>query len=1707
MPPRVVGSSRSARVLTSGEAKLWLLLIGVNQYQESPLAPLGYCAADCEGIAEALLEATAPFPNKELLIHHDFAKSPPTHRAIAASLDRIVAEAMPQDTLLVYFCGHGVLDPASAQTILCLADTRFDALTDTGLGLRQLLLRFGNCRARQQLVWLDACHSGSLRLQGSASAETSSSDPTAGLVEPLREYAAQSRGFYAMLSCDRDQQSWEFPGLGHGVFTYFLMRGLRGEAANAEGLIEMDGLYKYVYHGTLRYIDNVNQQLRLENSQRARRGVGEQHALYSLQTPKKIVEFVGELVIGTRPSSLQAARPRRALVIDALADEAETTLALGRMLRQKGNFDELDFWPRPSSDWRQVREAIQAILRPGNLSPSAATGETVVLYLRGQLETDEEGNSWLRLGDGVRIHLLWLNRELRSCSNGQQLVILDCPGASALEEWVEQLRNGARRSQCLIASSSPGDHFAQALLATLKAAEPSAGLSAANWAFQLQALGDLALHIELSGPPSVIEVLPVHFAATAQQARTTALNICPYMGLRAFGEQNAPYFFGREALTRQLLQHIAQAPFLAVVGASGSGKSSVVQAGLIAQLRQGRHLPGSQDWWIQSFKPGAQPLSALSQRLADSGTPRERALDQERIEGLLHLGTEGFVQWLRTRPEPMVVLVIDQFEEIFTLASPTDRQLFLDLLLGALFCAADRFKLVVTLRTDFIAPCLEIPALAAYLNSSHELVPSCLNEQEYRQVILGPAQKVNLGVEPELVEVLLQELTQSPGELPLLEFVLEQLWEKRTDGGLTLQSYQQQIGGLRGALENKAQAVYSALSPESQACARWIFLSLTQLGEGTEDTRRRIPRSELSVERYPAPLVEETLQALTAAKLVVVGAEASESAGRSRGIAEADSFDAFKQEITVEVAHEILIRYWSTLRWWLDENRTRLRAQRQIEQAAQLWRQRAFQPDFLLRGVRLAEAEEIYTRHSDELSAEVCQFIEACLAEKRAQQRRANRQLRYTQGIAGLMVLLAVAALGFGILFYGQTQSARRSEIEALNASAGGYFASSQQLEALIASIKANQLLQRTAGVPDDLKTSTRDTLNKILYLAQEMNRIQVDGAWLSGVSFSHDEKTIATAGRQLKLWSPEGKLLKTLPGHENWVYCVEYSPQGNIFASSSRDGTIRLWSASGEPLRILRGHTDGVMEIAFSPDSKTLASASWDGTVRLWNVHNGTLLKTFNAHKGGATSVSFRPDGHVLASSGADKQIKLWNLANGSLMHTLKGHTDTVFKVRYSPDGKLIASASWDKTVKLWKSSDTLLLKTLQEHTDAVWSIAFSPDNRSLASGSDDSSIKIWNTEGGNLVETIRGHQGGIHQLKFNRSGKSLVSIGEDGTMRLWSMDNGLVRRLQTHDSGHAVASFSPDGKLVASGGTDQIIRLTNLDGKLIKMLKTTGSLADGTVTSLSFSPDNLTIAAAYENLKVRIWRLTDGKLLHTLNGFTRAVSTVAYGASGSLIVTASTDGTVKLWRKDGTLIRTFRDCAAGPAIALSPDGKLIAVTNQNNSVILLDMNGSTKKTLKGHTGVVTSLAFSPDGAILASSSEDQTAKLWRIHDSKLIANLQGHNREVTDINFSKDGHTIVSSSRDGSIKIWNAEGFLIATLQNSNSAVRTADFNLNSSQIVSADGDGKVILWNWQSATKDLSSKACRWIYDYLQLNANLRSKERSLCDSKFSTQQPHT
>ncbi|MFK8183956.1 MAG: caspase family protein [Phormidesmis sp.] len=1764
------------------EPKLWLLLVGVNQYQDPHLPDLQYSAIDCQGLSEAISEATVAFSHKQTQIHHDNTTNQPTLATVEASLAQMVSQAQSQDTILFYFSGHGFQEAKHQQAVLCLADTQKDSLLETGLGLQKLLDALSQCAARQQLVWLDACHSGKMTLRGTSGTSNNSStvtleNPTSQLVSVLRQQAARSSGFYALLSCDQNQQSWEFPELGHGVFTYYLMQGLRGEATNAQGAISADSLYRYVYYQTLRYIDKTNQQLRLINQQKQGKGETEIQREYPLQTPKRIVEGIGESVLVSQAPKAKIRAARRAVLVDGIGEtglgETGLSLALGKNLRQKGDF-ELTYWPQPQAKWAEVREAIAQHLTRPNLT------DTALLYLRGKTQRTALGEAVLVLPEGTYLSRTWLRQQLKSRSVTQQIVVLDCPGADDLAEWVEELSSAdtskpsatansqAAHSQqesqqelCVLAVASPQPSpniFAQTILDTLSESDATVGLPVAGLITQLQgrlALAKITPHFWLAGK-DIIEVLPGAGNQRQDEQTLSDIGVCPYQGLRAFGEADAAFFFGREALVQRLLQAVNHRSFLAVVGASGSGKSSVVQAGLMAQLKQGKRIPGSDRWHIRSMRPGEHPLHTLAQAMTDEPVetveltttttePQQTASKQtERLqmEGLLHLGTEGFVQWLRSRPEPTVVLVIDQFEELFTLTSEHERQQFLALVLGGLEHAGDRFKLVVTLRSDFMTPCLAVPELAAQLQNTSVLVPPTLSQEDYRQIILRPAEKVGLAVEPELVTVLLQDLNQGVGDLPLLEFVLEQIWEKRQPGQLTLQVYQNEVGGLGGALERKAQAVYEALTPAAQTCARWIFLNLTQLGEGTADTRRRISKADLIVAKYPKSLVGNTLQALTMAKLIVINAEHTSLAAREMARGEvtsgevsngnisseetvlanaqnANAQDTEESPVTIEVAHEILIRHWSTLRWWLEENRTRLRSQRQVEQAALAWKQNHHKPDFLLRGVPLDAAVELYINNSDELPLEVQRFVEAGIEAREAEQQLTKKRLRQAQSAIALISVLALGAIGLGGIAYLQRQQARLQEIEALNALSSSQMANDQYLDATVTAIEAGTQLQsiRTLGILDAqaslVRQQTVGTLQQATTLSTERNRLEGHSQTVGSVVYSPDGQKLASVSLDdtLKIWQADGTLLQsinTAPTSSTYGKGIALSPNGEWIAIAHTEGQVTLWNLTDTaPQKIIEAHSDLVTTVAFNPDGKTLATAGRDGAIKLWNITNGTLIRTLSGHDGWANAVSWSPDGQQLASGGEDKKLKVWEVASGQMLWEEATHQERVASVDWSRTGEWIAVGEGDRTVKLWRATvlqarDRTAL-TLGEHDTGegadsivqVNSVRFSPDSQHLLSTGEDGTLRVWHIENETQIAIFKGHnsrQGGnVLDADWHPDGRTIASAGSDNDIRLWQLPvdestaidlYGLKFLSQGTQQKQQLAGIHWDGSIELWEASNGVL------GKQLKTLPEQGAY----VTQIDFSGNLL--ATANDDGIVRLWDVNRGVLTQSFSGHEDRVTAVQFNSDRAQLLSGGADGTLRLWSIETE--NSLKDWVAHEeevsAIAWHPKNQRMASGARDGAISIWDTQDNLQQTLPPHSEMISALAFSPDGQQLVTASVDKTIKVWQVRSGKLLHTLTGHQEAVTDIAFADNGRVLLSSG--GDLKLWNVgTGELLQTVE----GVMTAEAE---SLALSADGqwlasssvNGGTRLHSWNLDA--LLQEGCQQIRSYLLTNSTVQGK--SIC-----------
>ena len=1141
---------------------------------------------------------------------------------------------------------------------------------------------------------------------------------------------------------------------------------------------------------------------------------------------------------------------------------------------------------------------------------------------------------------------------------------------------------------------------------------------------------------------------------TTQFPKLSFQDKCPYRSLSYFTAkpEDALVFHGRSQLTEQLIERVkTKERLLVVLGASGSGKSSLLRAGLLYQLKLGQAITGSDRWhYLEPFTPQKTP--------------------KQRLQEVLEKG-----KLLEKQPEnsskTQVVMIIDQFEECFTMSEPDQRLEFFNSLIELLE-QKDNLIVLIAMRSDFRGRLREYAQFVEKINRPYINVDQ-LNRQEIEEAIALPAELVGLGIEGRLKQQLINDVEDYPGSLPLLQYTLTELWKQsrqQQETFLRLETYQK-LGGIEGTLEKRANQVFDSLSAEEQNVARRLFLELTQVGD-TLDTRRRIRLGELVNSHHSLELLDGVSETLASSE--------------NRLITRSDEENS--QDVVLDVVHEALIRHWGRLVEWKQTYTEAMVIERKLEAAAEEWMEKGKRRDdagVLLQGGKLVEAQEYLRKYGElgMLNGLAEEYIQ--VSRQKHKQITRNRRL-LAVGFIGVLVLGIVVLTAVVLESRKQQKKAEESEIKALSQSSELLFTLDQPFDALKESLKAGGKLKQANWVKGDTRVRAIASLRQSLYGVKQFNSLDGHSRSLTTVAFSPDGQTIATASSDntVKLWTREGKPLHTITGHSNDVTTVAFSPDGQTIATASFDNTVKLWTREGKPLHTLTGHSHYVYSVAFSPDGNTIATASFDNTVKLWTLQ-GKPLHTLTGHKESVISVTFSPDGNTIATASSDKTVKLWNY-QGKELHTLTGHKASVYSVTFSPDGNTIATASLDNTVKLW-TREGKELHTLTGHSEPVNSVTFSPDGNTIATASDDNTVKLWNHEGKPL-HTLTGHKASVYSVTFSPDGNTIATASFDKTVKLWNHQGKALHTLTGHSQPVYSVTFSPDGNTIATASFDNTVKLWTREGKALHTL--TGHSEP--VNSVAFSPDGNTIASASRDKTVKLWTL-QGKPLHTLTGHSASVNSVTFSPDGNTIATASRDNTVKLWTREGKALHTLTGHSE-PVISVtfSPDGMTIATASRDNTVKLWNREGKHLHTLNGHSHYVNSLTFSPDGNTIATAIEDNTVKLWN-REGKHLHTLTGHSHYVNSVTFSPDGMTIATASLDNTVKLWNHQGKHLHTLTGHKASVYSVAFSPDGQTIATASSDKTVILWNFD--LDDLVAQSCDWLHDYL-VTHDYETELRKIC-----------
>ncbi len=1192
-----------------------------------------------------------------------------------------------------------------------------------------------------------------------------------------------------------------------------------------------------------------------------------------------------------------------------------------------------------------------------------------------------------------------------------------------------------------------------------------------------------------------VDLTPTHLAATRARIldEPPAPGEPPFKGLQYFDENDVDLFFGREMLTARLVGRLGEASFLAViVGASGSGKSSVVRAGVIPALKKGEALAdgalppeGSAHWQVHLITPTAHPLEALALALtreAESVSAMATLMDD------LARDPRSLYLYLRRRSAASghVLIVIDQFEELFTLCRDEfEREAFIDNLLTALTASSlsslhsvqglpligkgseepvlswpkeeGLVTLILTIRADFYAHLAQYPELREAV-AKHQEYMGPMSAEELRRAIEEPAKRGGWEFEPGVVDLMLRDVGDEPGALPLLSHALLETWKRRSGRRLTLKGYSDS-GGVRGAIAQTAETVYQQLTPAQQSLARDIFLRLTELGEGTEDTRRRASFDELISNSEDATEMRVLVSTLAEARLVTLG------------------------EATAEVAHEALIREWQRLREWLNQDREGLRLHRQLTEAAHEWELLERDPGALYRGARLAQAREWAVANPAALNAHERAFLNTSIemeereeVEREAQRQRelvAAQKLASTESRAAarlrqralfLAGALAIALLMAGAaLFFGD--QARRS---AITAEASANAAEKERRTALSRELAASAIANMDADPDRGLllamqavsvtysvnKTWTAEAetaLHRAVQAARTPLTLGMDSASAVGAAFSPDGSRVVTSSRinGVNIWDVDtGKELLSLPGLLSTHSWLDRNRIATEDFTDQNTRVITFWDI-GKAQKLSTITLPISPNLVINAPSNTFGDLSPDWARGAWAQTGGT--------------------------------VKVFDLATANLLFTLRGHTAQIIYVRFSPDGARIATASADKTAKIWDVSTALNtgsatgkeLFTLVGHTGEVTSVVWSPDGKRLVTASTDGTAKVWNAETGAELLTF-GHTNFVIYAAFDSDGTRIGTVGVDGKVIVW--DISTRRQLFTLFTPEtpfrytgAGVEFSPDGEhiVIANFQTPAIVWDLSPAPEL-------PNISTGPVYGLAESPDGTRVVTSHPDNTVKVWDMASGRLLLTLSGHTRPVTGISYSRDGRRIATASDDKTAKVWDaatgKELLTVTGHDDSVQD--IAFSPDGTHLATASEDKTAKVWDVStalntgsatGKELFTLKGHIDRVMAVAFSPDGTRIATASDDRTARVWDAVTGKYLFNLTGHSAGLRDILFSPDGKRLVTASQDGTAKVWDAAtGRALSTLSGHTSAVLRAVFSADGTRIATASADGTSRVWD---------------------------------------------
>jgi len=1126
---------------------------------------------------------------------------------------------------------------------------------------------------------------------------------------------------------------------------------------------------------------------------------------------------------------------------------------------------------------------------------------------------------------------------------------------------------------------------------------------------------------------------------------TPAVAFNPYPGLRPFRASEAHLFFGRSTHVDELLTELGRSRFVAVMGASASGKSSLVHAGLLPALHGGFAPRVGSHWRIASIRPGANPIHHLARALADPAVLGADDPDPQvgtaQVEAVLRRSAFGLADAARqsaTLGDDRLLVVVDQFEELFRFRGdgpePSvdgDAEPFVQLLIEATRDDEAPVDVIITMRSDFLGDCSRFRDLPETINHGLYLVPR-LTRSQLREAVIAPAAVGGASISPRLAQRLLNDAGTDPDMLPVVQHALQRTWEVWAHeppprGPIDIQHYEA-CGGVESALSCHADEAYFAL-PDDRArdIAELMFERITELGDDHREVRRPTAMTEIAAVAEATPVE------------VASCAAHFEEQGRA--------FVTVSSDDVVDISHESLIRQWPRLRGWVREEADSRDQYRRLANAAGRWERGEAA---LLRDPELQIASRWWTeRRPTEAWAVRYDPGFASAARYLERSRRAARRRRV--GAAAGVVTLAVLAVAAGLLaVWANRQKAdadqqRRTAVARQLASSSRDVGPAHRSEQVLAAVQAvrtteqdgyrlaaaEEALRRAMGAPTGVSLASGEAP------PGEINPVST--------AISADGSVVATgaADGRVRLWDPDAPDAgpRVLAGEGAGIMAIALSDDGRWLAAGRDDGAVVLWDLSTtepEPAPLVP-HQATITSIAFGgPGPAWLATASRDGELQVQDLRQPPgqppgQSQHVQAHDGVVHALAFSDDGTRIVTGGGDHVARVWTTGDLSARpDVLNGHDDGVLAVAFRPDGRAVATGSADGTARLWELDDPDRPVTLAP-LDRVNSVAFSADGRRLATGSDDHFARVWDLAADGLPvgdPALLPHDDVVEAVAFSRGGPSdaaghrLATASGDGAARVFDLDHpGTTPEvLAGHTGPVETVAFGGGDRWLVTGGVDGTARLWDLIHPVVQPVALPhGTADDGTtvqVAAVAFSPDGRTLATGASDKAVRLWEVQHPDAVPatieqpTVTGFERAgVAALAYSRDGTL-ATGSTDGGVRLWKPaaQGTVPVEVPVGAAVTALAYQPDGSRLAVAVRGDDVLLVDpaRPSDPPTPLTGHEDLVTSVAFSHDGRTLATGSRDGTVRLWDPAEPDRDPQVIKTGDQVTAVAFRPDGREL---------------------------------------------------------------------------------------------------